>query len=218
MSDSEKFLRRWSRRKREPAGEPAPPAKPDTGKPVATGEQNVPPAAEAQPAPEFDLSKLPSLDSIGAVSDIKPFLQAGVPSALKHAALRRAWAADPAIRDFKGLAENDWDFTVAGGAPGFGELDPGFDTKKLLTEIFGGTKPPAETPPSAQLAPAPEQSDTIADITAPGESAKTEPQQVASAAGDELVQRDEDVAAQPDDTKVESPDPKIRRHGGAMPE
>jgi len=35
---------------------------------------------------------------------------------------RRAWAADPAIRDFKGLAENAWDFTDPTAMPGFGEL------------------------------------------------------------------------------------------------
>ena len=218
MSDQEKFLTRWSRRKREPADETAPPEKPDAGKPVATGEPSVTSAAQAPPASEFDLSKLPSLDSIGAASDLKPFLQAGVPSALRHAALRRAWLADPAIRDFKGLAENDWDFTTAGGAPGFGELGPGFDTKKLLAEIFGGAKAPAETPDSAQIAPAPEETGSIADVTAPDEAEKPEPQQVAAVATDPLLRSDENIAAQQDDTKVESSDVKIRRHGGAMPE
>jgi hypothetical protein len=27
------------------------------------------------------------------------------------AALRRAWVSDPVIRDFIGIAENQWDFT-----------------------------------------------------------------------------------------------------------
>src|SRR5690349_16629058 len=61
--------------------------------------------------PEFDLASLPSLDSITAVTDVRAFLKPGVPAELASAALRRAWTADPAIRDFKGLAENDWDFT-----------------------------------------------------------------------------------------------------------
>lgn len=218
MSDQEKFLTRWSRRKREPADETAPAEAPGAGKPVAPGEENVASAADAPSAPEFDLSKLPSLDSIVAASDLTPFLQAGVPSALRHAALRRAWLADPAIRDFVGLAENAWDFTVPGGAPGFGPLDPGFDIKKLLAEIFQEAKPPAEPPGSTQLAPAPDKSVSVADVPAPESPAKAEQQQVASAAGDHLLQRDEGIATQRDETKVDSPNAKIRRHGGAMPE
>src|SRR5262245_31602247 len=56
--------------------------------------------------PEFDLSTLPSLDSITAETDIRVFLQKGVPPHLTRAALRRAWSADPNIRDFIGIAEN----------------------------------------------------------------------------------------------------------------
>jgi Protein of unknown function (DUF3306) len=218
MNDQEKFLTRWSRRKRKAADEVAPPEAPAAETPVVPGEQAAarPPVAAAPP--EFDLSKLPSLDSIGAASDLTPFLQAGVPSALRHAALRRAWLTDPAIRDFKGLAENDWDFTSAGGAPGFGELDPQFDVKKLLAEIFGDAKPPVEPPDSAQLAPVPEESSTAAGVPASGEPAKTEPQQVASAATDPLLQRDENIAVHHDDMQSESSEKKIRRHGGAMPE
>jgi hypothetical protein len=216
MNEQEKFLSRWSRRKREASDETAPPeALPEM--PAAPDQQAaLPPAADTPP--EFDLSKLPSLDSIGAASDLKPFLQAGVPSALKHAALRRAWAADPAIRDFKGLAENDWDFTSAGGAPGFGEIDPQLDVKKLLAEIFGDAKPAEETPPRVQPTPPAAEPVKVADITEPEEAASAGPQQTAPLAGNRLVQRDENIATQQDDTKVASTDSKIRRHGGAMPE
>ncbi len=58
-------------------------------------------------ASAFDPTNLPSLDSIGPQTDITVFLQSGVPAGLRLAALRRAWAMDPAIRDFKGLQEND---------------------------------------------------------------------------------------------------------------
>ena len=63
------------------------------------------------------------------------FLQPGVPEALSRAALRRAWSADPGIRDFIGLAENAWDFTASDGMHGFGPLDPA-DAKRLLAQLF----------------------------------------------------------------------------------
>jgi hypothetical protein len=64
-----------------------------------------------RPAAEhlFDAQNMPPIDSIGATSDIRPFLASGVPEDLTRAALRRAWSADPAIRDFIGLSENSWD-------------------------------------------------------------------------------------------------------------
>ena len=234
MSDQEKFLTRWSRRKRETADENALPEKPATGEagqPAAQGKdanQSVaarPPDANAPPAPEFDLSKLPSLDSIAADSDIRPFLQAGVPSALKHAALRRAWVADPAIRDFKGLAENDWDFTVPGGAPGFGELDPEVDIKKLVAEVFREAEPEPKSPADpASPAPAPEQHTRLSDksdITAdvPASSDPAEPQQVAAVPkSDSLLQREENIATQRDDSQQAPAAMKTRRHGSAMPQ
>jgi hypothetical protein len=54
--------------------------------------------------------RLPQIYSIVADTDIRPFLQAGVPEALTLAALRRAWVADPAICGFIGIAENQWNF------------------------------------------------------------------------------------------------------------
>ena len=76
---------------------------------------------EAAP-PAFDLASLPPIESIVAGSDIKPFLQSGVPADLARAALRTAWAADPVIRDFIGIAESRWDFNDPAGIPGFGPL------------------------------------------------------------------------------------------------
>ena len=132
---AEGFLERWSRKKIEAEHEAPPPA---------TVDRDAAEAAPAEdrgnapaPAIEFDLSKLPSLDSITAATDIRDFLAPGVPKEIARAALRRAWSADPAIRDFKGLAENDWDFTDPTAMPGFGALPPGTDVKKLVAQIFG---------------------------------------------------------------------------------
>lgn len=140
MSELENFLNRWSRRKAaandQPAelGEkPAPAVAPDTGAHPSESEKAgekmhsdaaTPPAHTEKSEPEFDLSTLPPIESIEAGTDVTAFLRAGVPTQLTRAALRRAWAADPTIRDFIGLSENSWDFTADGAMPGFGPLSP----------------------------------------------------------------------------------------------
>jgi len=68
----------------------------------------------------FDTTSLPPIDSIGAGSNIRPFLNPGVPLDLTLAALRRAWVADPVIHDFIGLSENSWDFNTPDGVAGIG--------------------------------------------------------------------------------------------------
>jgi Protein of unknown function (DUF3306) len=88
-------------------------------------------------ASAFDVTALPSLDSIDAQTDITAFLQIGVPAELLLAALRRAWTADPAIRDFKELSENDWDFNDPNRIAGFGELGPEVDVNTMVAEILG---------------------------------------------------------------------------------
>jgi hypothetical protein len=85
----------------------------------------------------FDPASLPPIESIGAQTDITVFLRRGVPDELRLAALRRAWTVDPAIRDFKGLQENDWNFNDPNGVPGFGELGPEVDVKRMVAKILG---------------------------------------------------------------------------------
>ena len=119
MSEPENFLERWSRRKREAEVAPEADAQANPVVAVGTGQVSAP-AAPAAEEPAFDLSTLPSLEQIVADTDISAFMKPGVPAALRHAALRRAWTNDPAIRDFRGLQENDWDFTAPDGVPGFG--------------------------------------------------------------------------------------------------
>ena len=135
MSGDESFLARWASRKRGAAptarGQPKPEDTPDG----AASE-----AAAASVAPEetlslFDPASLPPIEAIGAGSDIRPFLAAGVPADLTRAALRRAWSADPAIRDFTGLSENSWDFNAPGGVPGFGSLTAE-DARRLLARMM----------------------------------------------------------------------------------
>jgi hypothetical protein len=130
MNEPKDFLSRWSQRKlnpevQKPAEEKLPLA--ETGKNAVEGA-----AAE----PELDITALPSLESIGADSDIRVFLQRGVPASLTHAALRRAWSADPAIRDFVGLSENSWDFNAPDSVPGFGSLNAD-EVRRVAARLFG---------------------------------------------------------------------------------
>src|SRR5207253_6075756 len=110
----------------------------ETGDGIALEETPVSlPPQEAQP--RFDAASQPPIESIGAGSDIRPFLAAGVPADLTRAALRQAWLADPAIRHFIGLSENSWDFNAPGGISGFGSL-PEEDARRLLARVMGETE------------------------------------------------------------------------------
>jgi hypothetical protein len=97
----------------------------------------------------FDAASLPPIESIGAGSDIRPFLEPGVPQDLARAALHRAWAADPAIRDFIGLSENSSGFNAPDAVPGFGSLtthDAGRLPARVLEELLGASGDGATSP------------------------------------------------------------------------
>jgi uncharacterized protein DUF3306 len=238
---SKGFLERWSRKKVEAEREAPARAKADAkdASPAAgvrpperqtKNDAKIP--GNAASKPEFDLARLPSLDSITAVTDVRAFLAPGVPTELARAALRRAWAADPAIRDFKGLAENAWDFTDPTAMPGFGALPPGTDIKKMLAQIFGDGEKPASTDAAAEKPAAPEAPDIaeqIPPLEPPSEGSSTtgeieesgKPEittgsrQIAQA---DFVQRDTNTASHNNSSDDESEEPKNRRqHGGALP-
>jgi len=136
VNEEEGFLNRWSRRKQQAAKEGV--EEPDkTVEQAALPEQKD--AAAQTPEEEFDVSKLPPVESITAATDIRQFLAKGVPAALTQAALKRAWSADPAIRDYVGLSEYSWDFN-APGQFGFGELDPSLNVQEMVADMFGQVK------------------------------------------------------------------------------
>src|SRR6201999_2325152 len=93
--------------------------------------------ADAASDEPFDLASLPSIESIAANTDIAAFLRAGVPAELTRAALRKAWTSDPAIRDFIGIAENQWDFNDPHAMPGFGPLRATDQIPALLCRVLG---------------------------------------------------------------------------------
>lgn len=188
------FLTRWARRKAEVKRE------------AAAALAVVPPEAEApaEPEPAFDVSLLPSIEGLTGSSDITMFLQKGVPEALKNAALRKTWASDPAIRDYIGLADFQWDFNAPGAITGYGELAAGTDITAMMADITDhhlkqvaevvqeAIDAPAVPPPDAAVAlESDTEPDSLAGLEAPAED-EVEPAQVAHLA------------------------PR-RRHGGATP-
>ncbi len=185
MSEAEPggFLARWSRRK------------------AASREAVAPPISE-EPAPD-----LPPLESLGAESDYTVFLARGVSRAVQAEALRIAWASDPAIANFRGMAEYAWDFN----APGYGELAPGDDAAEWLGQIVRSgskmvTAVVAETP---------------APLVLPEETAPSPPALAADVVVPPPVQRAVEAATPLPEAPVAEEAgaalPLRRRHGGALP-
>lgn len=189
MSDPESFAARWSRLKRAEAKEQqeAAPAAPSLEAEPAV-DTTTDARAEADRAPvlseaPFDPESLPPIDSITAGSDIKAFLQAGVPKDLTRAALRRAWTADPAIRDFIGLAENQWDFTDPTAMPGFGPLEATDDVRQLVDQAMGRLIEPTKAEGREEIALASESAqlrDEAREVSAALQPDKGAPEEKAS--------------------------------------
>lgn len=206
MNEPKNFLTRWSERKLKPEDEtPAHDGNAST--------QPVPEAAAKGPSnaePEFDISTLPSLESITARSDIRAFLQSGVPAELTRAALRRAWSADPAIRDFVGLSENSWDFNAPDSIPGFASSLSTEQLKQTAAQLLDefaketdGRSLPESAGESVRIQA--EGGQTSKSVSEADLSAPSEPR------GDAAMQREEAAAL------INSPR-QTRRHGGALPE
>ncbi|MDF0580453.1 DUF3306 domain-containing protein [Bradyrhizobium yuanmingense] len=203
----EDFLARWSRRKQQSRAEPAKPAPAQPEPPPETKEDET----------ELDLSSLPSIDEINAATDITAFLGKGIPRELSRAALRRAWATDPAIRDFVGLAENAWDFNDPTAMPGFGPLDcSSEELAALVDRIVGGVREAAQSA-AQSLAEA-----SIEPADSPAESHQADVALVSNVAEppDETRHLAIPAAVQPTvgDRPAESAEPvRSRTHGGALP-
>ena len=224
----EDFLTRWSRRKRSRAedAKAVPEAAPVRAETLPNSAEQV--IANAEPA--FDPATLPPIDSITAVSDISAFLQQGVPAELTRAALRRVWTADPAIRDFVGLAENAWDFTDPNAMPGFGPLESSDEVRRMIADLVDrigqaakSSVPEAET----ELVQSSENSSDSNLLGAPAATAELSSETCAS--NTETVQdpndqvlvhgNKENAATQHDvaESNAEFSQLSRRSHGGALP-
>lgn len=228
MTGPDNFILRWARMKRgsDTAQEPgvAGNGLPSASAATASADVEAPPAqADAATAEPFDLASLPSIESIVADSDIGGFLRSGVPAELTRAALRRAWASDPAIRDFIGIAENQWDFNDPDAIPGFGPLQATDNAPAVFTQVASRL----ESVPEALLATPPSVEPAASVVVGPkhavaDQGAQSSPGQ--SCSGDpgvsSLSHEIPNAGRETESARtVEEHEPsrKTRRHGSALP-
>jgi hypothetical protein len=226
MTTPENFVSRWARLKREsgtqrgiePTGDQA-----TLGAAASVDAETTaaPQRNDEAIEPPFDIASLPSIDDITVDTDIRGFLRSQVPTELTRAALRQAWASDPAIRDFIGIAENQWDFNDPNAIPGFGALSED-DSVQALTQAIGRHERLAEmigeTPVSVER--------SLPDATDGG---ATEPDQAVQSTFDEAPPIDtvrdvpdnsskEDVVTENEAVaEGEGAIRNQRSHGGALP-
>jgi len=243
MSDRETFMARWSRRKRASAqeGESVEPSAPadDAAAAASHASEDAIEAAANAPAADARAShedaspvpQLPSIESIVAESDVRAFLAPGVPPELTRAALRRAWSADPKIRDFIGLSENSWDFNDPGAMPGFGPLELTEEIRQEIARMIGRSLgedvPDAPGPPPPDVVePGPEPPPAQAKSAMLGSPAGAAPQPpVPDAPGQDARGQDAPVQIKADDVAGASAPEGDRgervlkpRHGRALPQ
>ena len=158
MTAPDNFLLRWSRRKREAEARATPGLQPEQARPEleatnhadagsAAVEFVAPDKAAAETGPDLRIGEpemLPSVESITENTDIRGFLRSGVPPELTRSALRRAWTSDSSIRDFIGIAENQWDFNDPNAIPVFGPPGGIDDAPALLKQALGRIDDAAE--------------------------------------------------------------------------
>jgi Protein of unknown function (DUF3306) len=219
----ENFLQRWSRRKQAAAlrtggqggeAEPADAAKPEI--------ESLPDGTTANPSdpPMFDPATLPPIESITATTDIRAFLAPGVPAELARAALRRAWTSDPAIREFIGIAENQWDFTKPDSVPGFGSLELTPELRRMVAQLVGDTPdaPPQQQPTPPQQQPSRPAREQIAETSVELVPPKTPGGAGGDAAAIQSVAPADKDAATQTETDADLGELSARRkHGSALP-
>lgn len=204
MSEPENFLSRWSRLKRESELE---------GGGDEKRKADAAPDADVLSRPAFDPASLPPIESIVADSDIRPFLEAGVSAELTCAALRRAWAADPSIRDFIGIAESQWDFNDPAAIPGFGPLGAADYAQHLATRTLASLDSAAE---GTRESPGIVEQPALASADPQYSGPIDEVRQVAAAPADSSHDADSDrQVAQTAEANLGSA--ARRSHGGALP-
>lgn len=237
MSQPRNFLVRWSRRKRE-ADRVALPAEPPAGSPALQARAQDISASPGVPAEqpcltEEELAALPKLEDLTAETDITAFLRPGVPEQLRQAALRRAWALDPKIRDYVCEArEYAYDWNLPGDVPGYGPLPRGLDVKALAGRLFRARPASHEDRSPESLAPTTAASTTAVSAVGNVASAGTDPAVENATAENHAPPSNEPVGAAgtapaciadgagielPPSTAAPSGSVPRRRHGGALP-
>jgi hypothetical protein len=213
MTAHENFVSRWARLKRvaDSGGKTEPDAE-DLRRDALVSSNAEPGSAQhdnGSPDELFDPASLPSIEAITVDTDIRAFLQSRVPAELTRAALRQTWVSDPAIRDFIGIAENQWDFNDPAAIQGFGPLRETDNVPALLEQALGSSNKLAEA---------------VAEIVLPVEQA---PLPATDHDPDEIDQKAirsvsnennvEDVVIEVDGAEEKDSPVKSRSHGAALP-
>jgi hypothetical protein len=229
-AEKEGFLSRWSRRKRDAVEQPLAEAAPDAPLPDAAQPEAQPEALAKAPAddqppagraacpipevPEIDPASLPPVESLTIESDFGQFLRPGVPTLLRNAALRRMWSLDPAIRDYIGPVDYQWDFNTPGGLPfGFANELVG-DVSKLLAQAIGKIEElaPDDAPEQAQAEVDQPEPEPVPEATPVPEDPM--PALVAQGSGEDVSKAETQPELLAD---LDPPLVPRRRHGGALP-
>ena len=221
MTAPENFVSRWARLKS--ASDIDTKAGPDDVQldQAASADVETPPVRlgnEPVDAP-FDPASLPSIETITGDTDIRGFLQSRVPAALTRAALRQAWASDPAIRDFIGIAENQWDFNDPTAMPGFGPMLETDNLPTLLARALGDPDKLAGMIPEIP-APVEKALPTVANLEISDQTFQRPPERLSAA--DEIGSLPDDgnesAATRDDGVAEEAGSSRSHRsHGSALP-
>ncbi|ATX67343.1 DUF3306 domain-containing protein [Roseinatronobacter bogoriensis] len=209
--EDENFFSRWSKRKRVTA-------------PTPQAQEAEPPSPEPAEEPDESLSDeelaaLPSLDQFTIETDIRPFLQKGVPQALRNAALRKKWLLTPAIRDHADPAvDYAWDWNTPGGVPGDGAAPSAQRAAEMLRELTAPRCNAASLEGQAER----EKSHAVPASGLPDSAAQNTPVEDASKVESPVPPQDAQAPHDTDNSYENQSDiddtPPRRRHGGALPD
>ena len=148
--DDRGFVARWSRRKAAArTAEPEPPA--DDASPPA----GDPATDEAERQANRAAAEAIDLESLAENPDVTPFLKAGVPDALRRAALRKLFRSNPVLANVDGLVDYGEDFRNpsmilstfrSAWQAGRGYLDAGANRRNRTetAQSEAGPQPPTE--------------------------------------------------------------------------
>ena len=209
MTVLENSLSRWSRLKREAVSKGQVGADQDDTPVRSAGPANTPPEAGSDEG-IVDSKDLLPIDAITVDTDIRAFLKSRVPAELTRSALRRAWISDPAIRDYIGIAENQWDFNDPTAIPGFGPLQRTDDISALLEQAFGQT-----TELATAIFELPSEVEPLVPTEIVGEIGAPDQPNIRGASNATTTERPE--SEHPGAEQESRAPPKRRSHGGALP-
>jgi len=114
------------------------------------------------------------------------------------------WVTDPTIRDFVGLAENQWDFTKPDSVPGFGTLELAPELRQIVARLLGSAPQGSQEHPTIDA-----DNNPLDAENNPLESVQANPT---------VCQHDNGNMEKTEDRKfVAANPPGHRTHGGALP-